>query len=77
MKHDTSIDYPGGLHKLATDLANMRYDSLGKFLKLLSKKINKDAKADKKRKREKLFKQLTYAAKYIENAWKICKPFMK
>jgi len=32
MKHRTDVDYPGGLEKLAADLAELRYDALCFFL---------------------------------------------
>ena len=76
IKHAKEIDYPGGIKKLADDLSNLTYDTLEEFLKNLSEKIKKDGQADKKRGRNKLAKQLNYAAKYIGNAWKICEPFM-
>jgi hypothetical protein len=76
MIHLNEIDYPGGFDKLTTDIGNLRYDTLGKFLELLSKKLEADAKADEDRERYQLAKQLTYSAKHIKNAWKICEPFM-
>lgn len=76
MKHDAKIDYNGGFNQLAEDLGNLRYDTLGEFLELLSKKIEKDAGADEGRERYQLAKQLNYSAKHIKNAWKICGPYM-
>ena len=76
VKHETKIDYPGGVDKLAIDLGNLSYNALGGFLEKLSQKIKKDAEADEGRKRHYLAKQLTYSAKHIKNAWKICEPFM-
>lgn len=75
-KHPDEIEYPGGFKQLATDLGNLSYDALGKFLALLTKKLEKDAKADKGRKRLQLAKELTSSANHIKNAWKICKPYM-
>lgn len=76
MKHDSKINYQGGLNQLAEDLGNLRYDALGEFLELLALKIEKDAGADEGRERYQLAKQLTYSAKHIKNAWEICEPFM-
>lgn len=76
MAHLNEINYPGGFDKLAEDLGNLSYDSLEEFLHKLSSKMAKDAEADKGRERFLLAKQLTFAAKHIKNAWKICKPFM-
>lgn len=76
VQHLTEINYPGGMDKLAEDLGNLRYDSLGNFLNTLSEKLNKDSEADEKRERKHLAKQLAYAGKHISNAWKICEPFM-
>jgi hypothetical protein len=77
MKHLNEIDYPGGFDKLAEDLGNLRYDTLTEFLEKLSNKIEKDARADRDRERHQLANQLTYSAKHIRNAWKICASFMK
>lgn len=76
MKHQNNIDYPGGFNQLTEDLGNLSYDALEEFLNKLSTKIAKDSKADKGRERLKLAKQLSFAAKHIGNAWKICKPHM-
>lgn len=75
--HLNEIDYPGGFDKLTTDLGNLRYDALSQFLQKLSEKVEKDAQADEGRERYQLANQLTYSAKHIKNAWKICAPFMK
>ena len=75
-KHNDQIEYPGGFKQLATDLGNLSYDALGKFLDELAKKLEKDAVADKKRKRTQLAKELAASAEHIKKAWKICEPFM-
>lgn len=76
LKHDTKIDYPGGIEQLATDLGNLRYDALGDFLQKLYEKVKKDSQTDEGKERHHLAKQLKYSAKHIKNAWKICEPFM-
>ncbi len=83
-KHSTSVEYKGGLEKLAEDLGNLRYDALEKFLNLLSEKLVNDSDADKKRGRKKLATRLNkastlalYAANEIKEAWKISAPYMK
>jgi len=75
-KHNDQIEYPGGFKQLATDLGNLSYDALGKFLDQLTKKLEKDAKADKRRKRTQLATELAASADHIKKAWKICEPFM-
>lgn len=76
MKHQETINYTGGFERLATDLGNLRYDALGTFLELLSKKLERDAKADEGRERHQLAKHLHDSAESINKAWKICEPFM-
>lgn len=76
VNHPTSINYQNGLDGLAEDLGNLRYDALASFLNKLSEKVTKDAKADQNRERYQLAKQLNYAAKHINNSWKICKIHM-
>jgi hypothetical protein len=77
MKHENKIDYPGGFDKLAEDLGNLQYDTLAEFLTKLSNKLAKDSQADADRKRPQLAKQLSFASRYIGNAWKLCEPHMK
>ena len=75
--------YPGTLADLATDIGDLRYDALARFLELLSDKILGDAENDANRGRMKLAaslrscaEQLEKACCDIESAWDICKPFM-
>jgi hypothetical protein len=75
-KHDNQIEYPGGFKQLAADLGNLSYDALAKFLDELAKKLEKDAKADKSKKRIRLATELAESADHIKKAWKICEPFM-
>ena len=76
MKHSDTINYPGGLEQLATDLGNLRYDTLGEFLQLFAVKLETDAQADESRERLQLAFQLASAAGHIQRAWDICKPYM-
>ncbi len=76
MQHRTAVEYPGGLQQLATDLGNLRYDSLAEFLRLLSDKIEQDEGADLGRNRPRLAGHLHRAAVEISRAWQVCKPFM-
>lgn len=83
-KHKTTVPYEGGLQKLAEDISDLRYDSLYLFLAELSQKIIKDSEADCKRKRLQLAlsllsagNKLSEAANYINESWKISKPYMR
>lgn len=82
--HENIQKYTGTLEDLATELGDLRYDALANFLHAFSKKIATDAAKDRSRKRIKLAKSLEQSAVYleqsateIEEAWRICKPFMK
>ncbi|MFN7119736.1 MAG: hypothetical protein ACK4TA_23275 [Saprospiraceae bacterium] len=75
--------YNGDFTSLATELGNLRYDALAEFLHLLSEKLHQDGIADANRGRVKLATQLQHASKSlestanaIEEAWRICKPYM-
>ncbi|MFK7807348.1 MAG: hypothetical protein AB8F74_06035 [Saprospiraceae bacterium] len=84
MKHQKWIrNYEGNFEKLATEIGDLRYDSLEVFLTLLSKKINQDSVKDADRKRIKLASSLELCSQNLENgaqhikeAWRISKPFM-
>ncbi|MEM7369438.1 MAG: hypothetical protein AAF587_12620 [Bacteroidota bacterium] len=76
-------NYPGTLPDLATELGDLRYDSLAEFLELLSAKLQQDALADAGRNRTKLAHRLQQASENmaaasrdIQEAWAICEPFM-
>lgn len=82
--HNTEINYEGGLEKLATDLGNLRYDALEKFLDKLSDKLRADSGADYDRGRHLLAYSLLAASntlqlakENIRNAWEICEPHME
>jgi len=77
MQHATNINYPGGFQQLATDLGNLRYDSLAQFLHLLAQKLGQDGDADLGRNRLKLAGHLHRAADEIARAWQLCKPYME
>lgn len=81
-KHKTEIE-GFTLAELATEIGDLRYDSLCKFLDLLSEKIRTDGAKDKIRKRVFLASSLNIAQSHIENAshsisdaWDISKPHM-
>jgi hypothetical protein len=76
MRHASAVNYPGGLQQLATDLGNLRYDSLAQFLSLLSEQMDQDGDADLGRNRPKLAGHLHRAADEIARVWQLCKPFM-
>lgn len=82
--HNTEIKYEGGLEQLATDLGNLRYDILEKFLGKLAHKLYIDALADHRRNRLQLSSALnsahyflSFAKNEINQAWKISKPYME
>ncbi|MFN8454895.1 MAG: hypothetical protein U0401_09555 [Anaerolineae bacterium] len=85
MMRRTDIEkYEGTLKELAEDIGNLRYDALTDFLRLLSEKIKSDAIKDQARKRQKLAncldtcaEKLQKASADINEAWKICEPYMK
>jgi predicted transcriptional regulator len=84
MKHEKWLNnYENNFEKLAVEIGSLRYDSLEKFLSLLSKKIEEDSEKDNERDRKKLSKSLKIcsdnlneASKSIKEAWRISKPFM-
>ena len=85
MKHKKWItNYEENFEKLITEIGDLRYDSLEKFLFLLSKKIKQDSIKDAERTRNKLAESLDLcsqnlekASKNIKESWRVSKPFMK
>ncbi len=85
MKHPTYIeDYGGTLQELAQDIGNLRYDILLEFLNHLSDDLRKQYLNDLYNKRTKLAtclslaeKNIKVAALYVEDAWRISKPYME
>lgn len=83
-KHNKELEnYNADFKTLANELGNLRYDALAEFLDLLSNKIRLDGIADENRGRNKLANQLKNAAENLKNAvnsieeaWRICKPYM-
>lgn len=84
MIHQTTVEkYQGTLNDLATDIGDLRYDTLSEFLELLSQKIRKDGDKDQEKGRVKLANQLHESAEAlqqskinIDEAWRISEPFM-
>lgn len=62
--------YEDDFEDIATELGDLRYDSLSIFLELLSKKLDKDSIADGERNRKKLSFELLEASKKIKEASK-------
>jgi len=85
IKHTkTIVNYNGSMEELVENIGDLYYDSLSEFLQLLSQKLEKDSIKDRERNRIKLADYLKSAseniktsASNINDAWKICKPFMK
>jgi hypothetical protein len=82
--HNTEINYEGGLEKLATDLAHLRYDALEEFLDKLANELYADSIADYVRERYLLASSLLAASnalrvakENISKAWEISKPHMQ
>ena len=84
-KHPTTVaGYDGSLNDLAVAVCSMTYDQLAIFLQKMSDDLERQAKADSKRGRKKLAKNLycsvialSQAKDKIDEAWRICEPFMK
>jgi hypothetical protein len=83
-KHKRNVEgFDGSLEDLAEKLGDLHYEALAEFLDYFSKKIERDAQADEDRGRMKLSgsllmasDELMHAQIYINNAWKISKPYM-
>lgn len=81
-KHATTLPYVD-LEKLAKDMSDLRYDSLGSFIATLAEKIRQDGIADGKRGRSQLglsllnaSNELFEASQHIQQSWLISKPYM-
>ena len=83
-KHKRIIDdYKGDISQLANDLGDLHYEELARLLYELDNKLSRDSYQDNRRGRKKLSRSLGYAshairnaARKIEEAWIISKPFM-
>jgi hypothetical protein len=71
------------MEKLATEIGDLHYETLGELFRYLGKKVHNDAESDTKGGRKKLGETLlnvswdiATAACRIEKAWGISKPFM-
>ncbi len=85
MKHTTTVKaFNGTNEQLAEELGDLFYDNLAQFLNLLAMKIEKDSKADLKRGRTMLAKELHECARHLSSAsehigvaWDISAPFVQ
>ena len=85
MIHKSEVEnYNGSMVDLVEEIENLKYDSLSKFLNLLSTKIKNDGIKDESRGRNKLCsnlyqcsEKLEQSADFIDRAWEICKPYTK
>ena len=83
-KHkDRVVKYDGTLEELATDLGDLRYDTLSDLMALLSDKILADGVKDYVGGRpvlsghlERTAMSLLTVKTHVDNAWDISKPFM-
>lgn len=80
---DRVVGYKGSLGQLARAIGNMKYDKVALFIGKFADDIKRQADADSARGRKKVPKDLSGAArnlnqarKKIESAWKTCKPYM-
>jgi len=76
--------YHGNLEDLARAVGNMRYEQTAKFIEYLAKDLERQSCADYARGRIELSKELLvtalrlyHAESAMQDAWKICKPYMK
>ncbi len=84
-EHLTEVkDYPRSLKELANEVGFLRYKETAEFLEYLKENIKEQSIADFKRNRKKLSQRLEECSKHLENArkemeeaWNICKPYMK
>jgi hypothetical protein len=84
MKHKSWLkNYEADFERLATEMGDLRYDTLSEFLNLLAQKIALDGEKDAARGRKKLAQNLAAtaqslaeSAKFVHRAWQICEPFM-
>ena len=84
-KHPDNVPkYPGTVRELAGDISRMRYNTLAKFLKVLTFEVDYQSIEDRERGRVKLAnalldlgEKLEAAQQAADAAWEICKPYMK
>ena len=84
MKHPTKIEgFNGSIEEAAKAIAQMRYDSIFKFLKAFANEFKKQSKGDKKGGRLQLAKLLSvlalaldFSAETMNKIWKLCKKYM-
>lgn len=85
MKHPVKVEnYNGSLDELVKELGNLSYDVLSSFVAKLADDIKRQADNDDSRNRKKLAgklyltaEELHDAKEKLDEAWKICKPYMK
>jgi hypothetical protein len=84
MVHKSKVEkYSGSMEELAEEIGNLKYDALSDFLELLANKIQEDGRKYEARNRTKLSRNLYENANkikeskgFIDEAWRISKPFM-
>ena len=85
MIHKEKIEnYSGSLEALAEEIGNLKYDALSNFLNLLADKIQNDGDKDERRGRVRLASHLHHCSEQlracklsIDEAWRICEPYMR
>lgn len=84
MKHTNTVTrFQGTEAELAEAIGDLYYDALARHMALLSEKMARDSAADAGRGRHRLAgelmacsEHLAEAARHIEKAWAICRPFV-
>ncbi len=84
MRHPNKVEGYETLEDLAKAVGNMSYDKVSEFLEKLAEDIERQADADYQRGRVKLSSKLYKTSKRLhrsknsmDEAWKICKPYME
>ena len=71
MTHLENVEkYDGTLEELAVDVANLRYDKIGEFIRHLSNEILNQSLNDKSN-------CLYTSSGYLRLVWDICEPYMR
>ena len=84
-KHPTGVEgWSGTLEELAQAIGKMRYDQVAEFVRYFARHTESEAEKDATDGKVMLSSKLFSASKYLylaqvgyDQAWKICKPYMK
>lgn len=76
--HSTNPKIPedqSDMNAWAESFSKLRYDRLAEFVHCFASKVSQDAFLDMTVGRTKLSEKLILAAKYLDDAWEICRSF--